>query len=1054
MISGFFIDRPRFAFVISIVMTLAGLVALFTLPVAQYPDITPGQVMIKANYPGADAKTVQETVIQPIETQLNGVKKLLYINSTATDTGSAVINAVFDIGTDGDANTVNTQNRVNWANAQLPDEVRRQSVIVKEKSPSMLMVIAVYSSDDSRDSLFLNNFASINLKDELARINGVGSVDLLCSLTYAMRIWLDPERMAALNITVDEINSALKAQNVQVSAGALGDAPGASEGKFRYTIQTQGRLSDAAAFGNIIVRSTARGEQVKLKDVAKIELGAENYASSSTYNGKPAALLAVYQLSNANGVAIAKQCREKLNELKAFFPSGVEYAVSYDSTDFILSSIDEVKQTLLEAVLLVILITWLFLQNWRSTLVPTLAIPVSLIGTFAVMSVIGYSINLITLFGLILAIGVVVDDAIVVVENVSRLMEEEGLGPREAAWKSMEEVTGPVIATTAVLLAMFVPICFLPGITGVIFRQFGVTIAVAVTISSINALTLSPALCAMLMKKGATGGSGFFLFRLFNNFFEKLTEKYTFAAGFFIRHLTALAVVLVLLVWGCWRLYAVLPAAFIPEEDQGSLFISVQLPDGASLSRTGAIVDRLDEKIRKVPGVQATMCVPGFSILNSSTASNNAFILVTLKPWSERTAPGLSQEAIRGRLQAFAKDEPGALIMAFGTPSIPGIGSTGGFTFVVEDTTGTHPVRLQNAVEQLCAAARKSPAIAGAVSTFRASTPQVYLEIDREKAMKLGVSISDINTALQALTGSSYVNDINKFGKVFKVMLQADSPYRENTQQLLSFRVRNSKGEMVPLSTIAHLERRFEPQYLNRFNLYSSAVINGAVAPGHSSGEAMAAMEEAARKTLPPGMKFDWSDMSYQEKVAGAPMEFCGVKIPVMAVIIGLALLFMYLFLVAQYESWMIPAAVLLSVPVAFAGSLLFLWFGKVENNLYTQVGFILLFGIACKTAILIVEYAKLQHEGGKSIADAALFAAKLRFRAVLMTAFSFILGVLPLVRATGAGAASRISLGTAVFGGMIVAAVGGTLLIPAFYTAVQKLIDSCGKKKEEKQEK
>ena len=1048
MISGFFIDRPRFAFVISIVLTLAGVVALFTLPVAQYPNITPGQVSITTTYPGADAKTVQETVVQPLETQVNGVKKLLYLTSTATDTGAVTVNAVFDIGTDGDANTVNTQNRVNWANAQLPDEVRRQSVIVKEKSPSMLMVIAVYSPEGSYDSLFLNNFASINLKDELARINGVGSVDLLCSLTYAMRIWLDPDRMAALNITVDEVSAALKAQNVQVSAGALGDAPGASEGKFRYSVQTQGRLSDPERFGNIIIRSTARGEQVKLKDIARIELGAENYASSSTFNGKPAALLAVYQLPSANGVALANACRDKLNELKAFFPQGVDYKISYDMTSFILASIDEVKQTLIEAVLLVVFITFLFLQNWRSTLVPTLAIPVSLVGTFAVMSVIGYSINLITLFGLILAIGVVVDDAIVVVENVSRLMEEEGLPPREAVWKSMEEVTGPVIATTAVLLAMFVPICFLPGITGVIFRQFGVTISVAVAISSINALTLSPALCAMLLKKGNTGGANFIFFRWFNRFFEFLTEKYGHAANFFIRHLTALAVVLALLVWGCWRFYGVLPSGFIPDEDQGSLFVTVQLPEAASLSRTAAVADRLGAEIRKIPGVENVMSVPGFSILTASQASNNAFLLVTLENWSKRLTPELSQNAIRAKLQKLALKEPGALIMAFGTPAIPGIGSTGGFTFIIEDTTGTHPERLQSAVDKVCAAARRSPAIGGAVSTFKSSTPQVYLEIDREKAMKLGVSISAINSTLQALTGSTYVNDINKFGKVYKVMLQGDSAYRENPERILDFRVQNDKGQMVPLSTLARIERRFAPQYLTRFNLYSSAVINGAPAPGYSSGEAMKAMEEIARENLPPGMKFDWADMSYQEKAAGAPVRIGGIEIPVMAVIILLALLFMYLFLVAQYESWMIPAAVLLSVPVAFFGSLIFLWFGHVENNLYTQVGFILLFGIACKTAILIVEFAKVQHENGMSIGDAALYAAKLRFRAVLMTAFSFVLGVLPLVRATGAGAASRVSLGTAVFGGMVVAAILGTLLIPAFYAGVQKIIEfSCGKK-------
>ena len=1045
MISGFFIDRPRFAFVISIVMTLAGTVALFTLPVTQYPDVTPGQVSISATYTGADAQTVQETVIQPIEAQVNGVKRLLYITSTATDTGSASINAVFDIGTDGDANTVNTQNRVNWADSQLPQDVRRQGVTVKEQSPSMLMVIAVHSPDGAYDSLFLNNLATINIKDELARISGVGSVDLLGELTYAIRIWLDPDRMASLNITVDEVSSALEAQNVQVSAGALGDAPGASEGKFRYALQTQGRLSSPEEFGQIIVRSTDKGEQVKLKDIARIELGSESYKSSSLYDGKPAALLAVYQLANSNGIEIARKCKEKLKELKPTFPPGVDYAFSYDTTLFIEASIAEVKETLIEAVICVILITWLFLQNWRATLVPSIAIPVSLVGTFAVMSVIGYSINLITLFGLILAIGVVVDDAIVVTENVTRLIEQEGLSPRDAAWKSMEEVTGPVIATTAVLLAMFVPICFLPGITGVIFRQFGVTISVAVSLSTVNALTLSPALCSLILRKGATGGSNFFLFRWFNVVFDWSTVRYGKVANFFIHHLSAVLISIALLVFGCWKLYDILPTGFIPDEDQGALFINVQLPDAASLSRTSAIVDRLDKAIRKVPGVEHTMAVPGYSILTSSQASNNALVLVKLTPWSVRKTPELAQEAIRMKLQELAKAEPGAVIMAFGTPTIPGIGNMGGFSFVVEDTTGTHPARLQAAVEKLCRAASAHPAIAGAISPFRASTPQVFLDIDREKAMKLGISISSINTLLQALTGTTYVNDINKFGKVYKVELQGDSPYRENVEQLLNFRVRNSKGEMVPLSSIASVSRRFAPQYLNRFNLYSSATISGAAAPGHSSGEAMNAMEQIAKENLPPGMKYDWTDMSYQEKVAGAPIKIAGLEIPVMAVIIGLALLFMYLFLVAQYESWMIPVAVLLSVPVAFFGSLLFLWIGHVENNLYTQVGFILLFGIACKTAILIVEFAKVQHENGKSITEAALYAANLRFRAVLMTAFSFVLGVMPLVVATGAGAASRISLGTAVFGGMLVAAVVGTLLIPSFYVVIQRLTEFCG---------
>ncbi len=1043
MISKFFIDRPRFAFVISIVITLAGIVALFTLPVTQYPDITPGQVSISATYPGADAKTVQETVIQPIEAQVNGVKRMIYMSSNATDTGAATITVTFDIGTDGDSNTVNTQNRVNWASAQLPEEVRRQSVIVKEKSPSMLLVIALFSPDGRYDDLFLSNYASIYLKDELARIPGVGEVQLLGEHKYSMRIWLDPERMAGMNMTVDEVTNALKQQNVQVSAGALGEAPTGGNGIFRYALQTQGRLSEVSEFEEIVVRSTPDGAQVKLKNIAEVELGAENYSSTGTYNGKPAALLAVYQLNEANGIQIREACAARLEELKAYFPEGIDYGIPFDTTSFITASIDEVAMTLIIAVILVVAITYLFLQDWRSTVVPTLAIPVSLIGTFAVLLVIGYTINLITLFALILAIGIVVDDAIVVIENVNRLMEEEHLSPKQAAVKSMEEVTGPVIATTAVLLAMFIPICFLPGITGEMYRQFGITIAVSVVISSVNALTLSPALCSILLKPVEPGGKKFFLFRWFNGGFERLTGGYIRLVRLIVRRALFALVLFAVIVFGCYWFYVNLPTGFIPEEDQGKLFVNIQLPDAASFDRTQAFTERVVEEVRKVDGVVDVLGVAGYSILTGSQASNNSMVLVSLLPWKERKSPELSQDAIQRKLQALLNRDPGAVVQVFGLPTIQGIGTTGGFSFVVEDTTGTYPERLETAVNDLCAAARQNPAIGSAYSTFRAQVPQVFLNIDREKALKLGVAISDINTALQGLTGYTYVNDFNKFGKVYKVEIQATARARRTVPDVRGIYVPNSQGEMVPLGTLVEVEQRLSPQYLNRYNMYSSATINGSNAPGYSTGQAMEAMEELARQILPEGMKFDWTDMSYQEKAANQPVRLGGgVSLNMTMIIFSLALLFMYLFLVAQYESWMIPVAVLLSVPIAFFGSLLFLWVMNVENNIYTQVGFVLLFGLACKTAILIVEFAKVSHEQGKSIFDAAVEAAKLRFRAVLMTAISFILGVLPLVVATGAGAASRVSLGSAVFGGMIVAAIGGTLLVPMFYAVVQHLIE------------
>lgn len=1040
MISSFFIHRPRFAFVISIVITIAGLIAIKALPVAQYPDITPSQVSVSATYPGADAMTVQETVVEPIEAQVNGVKRMIYMSSTSADSGAASIIVTFGIGTDGDMNTVNVQNRVNWASARLPQEVTRQGIVVKEKSSNMLLVLSLYSPKGTYDSLWLNNYISLNIKDEIARITGVGDVQLLGGADYSMRIWVDPDRMASLNMTVDEIINAVKAQNVQVSAGALGDAPTGKNQLFRYAVQTQGRLTDIKEFENIVVRSLPDGQQVRIRDVATVELGAENYFSSGKFNGKDAALMAIYQLNDANGMQIAELCRQKLEELKTRFPEDLDYDFNYDTTEFIQSSIDEVVKTLFEAVLLVVLVTFIFLQDWRSTLVPTIAIPVSLIGTFAVMQVIGYSINLITLFGLILAIGIVVDDAILVIENVSRLMEEEKLPAKQAALKSMEQVTGPIIATTAVLLAMFIPICFMGGITGEMYRQFGITISVAVSISSINALTLSPALSSILLKTSGEEKKGFFhrlldkvFFNWFNRFFDKMTHAYSAVVGRVIKRIVMLVAAYAVLLVVIGQVYKSLPTGFIPEEDLGAFFINVQLPDAAAIPRTEAVVAKVTKELEGIPGVRCIASNTGYSILTGTTASNTGFIICTLKSWDKRKGKGLSQNDIIKEIRKKVSVLPEAIIMPFSPPSIPGIGSTGGFSFVVQDTSGTHPEDMARELAALVEAANKNPAITGAFTTFRAAVPQVYLEIDRQKVLKMGVSLNSINQALQSLTGYSYINDFNKFGKVYKVEIQSQIPYRSTIDGITNLHVCNDKGDMIPLSTMVNVSERLVPQYLSRYNMYSSAVINGDATPGYSSGQAMAAMEEEARKLLPPTMKYDWTDMSYQERLASGQM----------GLIMTIALLFMYLFLVAQYESWMIPLAVLLSVPVAFFGALISLLAMGLDNNIYTQVGFVLLFGVACKTAILIVEFAKVQHEDeGMGVVEAAAFAAKLRFRAVLMTGISFLLGIFPLVVATGAGAASRRSLGTAICGGMLAAIVVGTILIPGFYVIVQKIIE------------
>ena len=1040
MISQFFINRPRFAIVIAILFLLSGLIALFTLPITLYPNITPSVITVSTRYPGADAQTVLDTVIQPIESQINGVKRMLYMSSTATDDGSASVKVTFDIGTDGDTNTVNTQNRVNWATAQLPQEVQRQGVITKEASSNILAVITLYSPNGTYSELELSNFMSISVKDEIARIPGVGDVMEFGEMTYAMRIWLDTMRMASLKVTVEDVKSAIAAQNVQVSAGALGDAPSSPEQAERLSVAAQGRLANPEQFGSIVIRSNSDGSQVRLRDIARVEMGAETYSGISTLNGKPAAMLAVYQLNEANGLEIAREINKRLDRLKNnLFPEDLEYGIQYETTKFITASIDEVKNTLFEAVLLVVLVTFLFLQDWRSTLVPTIAIPVSLVGTFAVMLGIGYSINMTTLFGLILAIGIVVDDAIVVIENVSRLMEEEHLPPKEAALKSMKQVTGPIIATTSVLLAMFVPVCFLPGITGVMYRQFGITISVAVFISMINALTLSPALCALLLKPVDPNRRKFFFFRWFDAGFDKLTRGYSSIVKSLLRKSVLVLLLYAVMGAGALKLYTLLPTGFIPNEDQGAFFVSVQLPDGASLMRTEKVTQKVTGILRGIPEVEDFIFTSGFNILNGINASNCAFGIVTLKDWSERKDKEKQQDAVIAKFYAKALQIPDASIVPFGVPSIPGLGTTSGFSLMLQDTSGNMtPQDFQKTLNEILVEANNSPVFSSVYSTFRASFPQVYLDIDREKAIRLGVTPDSINTALQGIFGSTYVNDFNKYGKSYKVELQGDNVFRDDVRDLTKAYVRNGKGDMVPLGTLVDIKYNFVPQFLTRYNMFQSVLVNGSAAPGYSSGQAMDEMEKIVKK-VNSGMSFEWTDMSYQEKLAGNQI----------VIVFALALLFIYLFLVAQYESWMIPFSVLLSVPVAFLGAVLSLYLLNIENNIYTQVGFVLLFGIACKTAILIVEFAKEQHEKGTPILEAAEYAARLRFRAVLMTAVSFILGTFPLVVALGAGAVSRRSLGTAVFGGMLVSVIIGTLLIPVFYAVIQRMIEWARKKTE-----
>jgi len=1037
MLPQFFIGRPKFAFVISILITLAGAIALTVLPVAEFPDISPPTVSVSANYSGASAAVVESAVGIPIETQVNGVDNMMYMSSSSSDSGGYSLTVTFEIGTDPDIDAINVQNRVALANAQLPSEVTSQGIDVRKRSTDMLMIIAVYSPNKTYDSTFLSNYVSINLKDALVRVDGVGDASIFGEMPYGMRIWIDPDRLAGYDLTANDVIDAIENQNIQATAGSIGAPPSPENQQFEYTIRAQGRLSDPQEFGNIIIRALEDGSDVRIKDVARVELGSQYYNSHSNLNGQPSSALAIYQSPEANALEVATAVRAELAQLAERFPEDMSYTVVYDTTRYVQQTMKEVAITLLIAFALVVFVTYIFLQNWRATLIPTFAIPVSLIGTFAVLLVLGYSANTISLFALILAIGIVVDDAIIVVENVQRIITDEGLERREATRKAMRQITGPVIATTLVLLAVFVPIGFMPGLTGRIYQQFAVTISVAVVISSINALTLSPALCATFLKAATLTNRG--PFGVFNRGFDAMRNGYVGMVGILARRAVIGIVILAGVLGGSYLLFRTIPTGFLPEEDRGAFFVNVELPDAASLARTEQVMADVEKMLADMDGVQNVVTIPGFSLLAGGTMSNGGFAVAVLDPWDERTDPRLSLQSLMAEAQGRLFAMSTATGFVFNPPPIPGLGSTGGLNLQVQDLAGHTPQELAQAVGALVYKANQRPELSSIYSTFSASVPQLYINLDRHKVEAMGVSVSDVFAALQANLSAYYVNDFNYLGRVFQVLVEADADSRSTVRDIGRIYVRSANGDMIPLSTLLDVTTTLGPQQLDSYNLFRSAAVNGRQNSGYSTGEAMATLAEVADETLPEGFSYAWSGQSLQE------IEATGKTTP----LIVFAIIFVYLFLVAQYESWSLPLVVILSVPTAALGALGLVWLAGTDINVYTQIGLVLLIGLASKNAILIAEFAKVRREEGTPIRDAAAEASRLRFRAILMTSFAFILGVVPLAIATGAGAGSRRAIGYAVLGGMSAAVVIGVFLIPTLYVVIQWLVEhTAGRRK------
>ncbi|MFN3770396.1 MAG: efflux RND transporter permease subunit [Ectopseudomonas guguanensis] len=1026
MISRFFIDRPVFATVISIVIVLAGLAAMRALPIAQYPEILPPQVSVSAAYPGASSQVIAETVAAPLEQAINGVENMIYQLSNSSSSGAMSLTVYFEVGTDPDQATINVNNKVQAALAKLPEEVRRQGVKVEKKSSDILQVITLYSPDDSRDPIFISNYALINVIDELKRLPGVGDASQFGSKDYSMRIWLRPDKLAQYNLTPTDVVNAIREQNSQFAAGSFGQQPLKEPQDFTYTVTTQGRFTDPKEFENVILRTDATGASLLLKDVARVELGAQDYSLVTTLNGQQNAAFGIYLQPGANALDTAEAVQRTMERLSKRFPEGIAYKIPYDTTKFVQVSIEEVIHTFFEALVLVVLVVFIFLQNWRATLIPVLAIPVSLVGTFAGMYMLGFSINLLTLFGMVLAIGIVVDDAIVVIENVERVMRTQGLGPREASIKAMEEVTGPIIAIVLVLCAVFVPVGFLGGLAGQMYKQFAITIAVSVVISGIVALTLSPALCALLLKPGHHEPAA--PFRAFNRFFDKATEGYGAGVRFFLKR----SLVGLLLFGGMialiMLLFARVPGSLVPDEDQGYVINAYYLPPAASLNRTEALSSAVSQQLMEHPAVEDVVTFAGFDVLTFGVRSNAGVSFVPLKDWSERRTPELDARNLTHEFMGMGAAQKDGLVLSFNPPPITGMSTTGGFESYIQDRSGGSVEQLGEKVQAFVQAASQRPELAGVQSTFSANVPQYYIDLDRTKTRALGVSVSDVFTAMQATFGSYYVNDFTLFGRTWQVSLQSESEFRRKPEDLGQVYVRSSTGDLVPLSTLLRVRRILGPDSYDRFNVYPSAKVLGGPAPGYSSGQALAAMQAVADEVLGEDYSLGWIGSAYQELAT----QGSGAQ----AFVFGLILVF--LILAAQYERWTLPLAVVTAVPFAVFGAILAVWLRGIQNDVYFQVGLVTLIGLAAKNAILIVEFAVLLRAEGKGIFDSALEAAKLRFRPIVMTSLAFILGCVPLAISSGAGSASRHSIGTGVIGGMLAATLLATFLIPMFYLLVE----------------
>jgi len=1029
---NFFVHRPIVAMVIAIVIVIVGIVSMIGLPIEQYPNLTPPIVQVRASYTGANAINVEESVATPLEQKINGVDNMIYMKSTNANDGTMNIQVSFDVGTDPDMNTVLTQNRVSAASAQLPASVTKLGVTTEKSLPNILMLVAL-TSDGRYDQNFLGNYALINIKDQLSRIKGIGRVDVLGASDYSMRIWVKPDRLAQMGLTVPEIINAINEQNVIVPGGKFGAEPAPPGTEFTYTVKLPDRFNSPEAFGEIVVRTQADGSQIKLKDVATINLGVETYNMIPRLNGKTSAIIAIYQAPGSNAVELAQKIREEMNVLSKDFPESIKYDVSLDTTLAIEAGIKDIVVTLIIALILVVLVVFIFIQDWRATLIPTIAIPVSLIGAFIFFPMLGFTINVLSLLGLVLAIGIVVDDAIVVVEAV-QVNIAKGMTAKEATLDAMRKVTAPVIATTLVLVAVFIPVAGMAGITGILYQQFAITIVVSVIVSSVNALTLSPALCSLLLKKPKPykGPLGWF-FKKFNGGMDKTTDSYMSFTNIVSRKLKRGVVFIVILTVAAGIFGSMVPGGFIPEEDMGYFYVNVQLPDAASLQRSDAITKKVEDILMGFNEVDYVTTATGYSILSGAMTSNTGFLFVSLKNWSDREYT--AEELINQVNKKLSSNIKGAQVFAFGPPAIPGLGNGSGFSIMLQDRSGNTPEYLASNAMKFIKAANERPEIGKAFTTFQANVPQRFMDIDREKALKLGIRLNDLYTTVGAFMGGAYVNDFTRFGRLYKTYIQAEPQYRVSAKQINNFFIKNTYGKMVPLATVATIKDISGPDYTTRFNLYRSVEVTGGPAEGYTSDQARAALKEVAEKVLPKDMGYAWNAMSYQEEKASGSLM----------IILSFSLLFVFLILSAQYESWSLPFAILLGTPFAIFGALFALWVGRLisptfENNIFAQVSFVMLIGMAAKNAILIVEFANDEFKKGLSLFDAAIAAAKSRFRPILMTAFSFILGVFPLVVASGSGAEARKVMGMALLGGMTLATFLGVFLYPMLFVLIGKI--------------